>query len=98
MQKQKKRPFRLEVNLDDPYEREAFINRFKTLRGRGLAHRLGLKGRGSILLANSISNYAWNRHTAYQLRENGEIEKAIEYERIADDLYERDIAPVCICW
>lgn len=90
--------FKIEINLDDPIEREEFINRHGTMKGRSLANRLSLDGKGSALLATSLSNYAWNAFTAYRLRQNGEIETAKIYEEIMDKIYKNDIQPICECW
>jgi hypothetical protein len=90
--------FTLNLNLDDDSEREAFIKRFGTMRGRALAHRLNLKCKGSAKLASAISNYAWNRHVAYACRIDGRIPTAFEYELICDRIYRNSISPVCECW
>ena len=88
----------MDLNLDAFGEAERFINEFGTIRGRALANRLGLKGKGSALLATALSNYAWNTLTAQQCRKRGDIGIAESYEKIADRIYLEDIQPVCHCW
>ena len=74
-------------NLDDPTEVSDFIKTFGTLKGIALAHRLGISGKGAKVRANSLSNYAWNKHTAIDLRLQGKIETARTYEAICDRIY-----------
>ena len=90
--------FKIDINLDDETENENFINTHKTSSGRILANRLQIKGKGSSKLATSLSGYAWNKYTAINLRKEGNIQRAKEYEDIADRIYKNDISPVCICW
>lgn len=88
----------LEINLDDEQECAEFIEQHGTNRGKRLANRLGLKGKGSVRLASSLSNYAWNKHTAIYLRLQGNIQDAQRYEAICDRIYSADIQPRCDCW
>lgn len=90
--------FKLDLNLDAIGEAEKFVNKYSTSKGRYLAFRLGIKGKGSSLLATAVSNYAWNTYTAQLCRSNGNIESALTYESIADKIYKEDIQPVCNCW
>ena len=90
--------FRLDLNLDDKKERDDFLNKYGTSNGRHLANTLGLKGKGSALLATALSNYAWNAQTAYNQRSEGRILIAQQYETIADRIYKEDIQSVCECW
>lgn len=78
-------------NLDDERECGAFIDEYGTLKGRALANRLGLRGKGSSKLATSISCYAWNAQTARQCRLRGDIQTAKTYEDICDRIYQRDL-------
>lgn len=39
---------------------QQYIGLYKTLRGRSLASRLGLAGKGSEALANAVSCFVWN--------------------------------------
>lgn len=90
--------FKLELNLDDLGECQNFINTYGTTKGRMLANLLGLKGTGSTTLADALSNFAWNAHTAHNLRMNGDIARAYTYEDICDKIYNDDIHPICDCW
>ena len=90
--------FELDLNLDAYGEAENFINKYGTDKGRHLANQLGIKGRGSSILATALSNYAWNTYTAQNCRLAGKIVRAIMYEHIADQIYKKDIQPVCNCW
>ena len=90
--------FKLELNLDTVDEAENFINKYNTSKGRSLANKLKLKGKGSSKLATALSNYAWNTYTAQRCRLQGRIETALQYENIADRIYKDDIKPVCLCW
>ena len=90
--------FQVNINLDDPVELMDFINTYGQNKGRRLANQLKLKGKGSSKLASAFSNYAWNKSTAISLRKSGEINRALIYESICDNIYEEDIQPVCDCW
>jgi len=90
--------FKLDLNLDAHGEAEDFINKYGTDKGRRLANKLGMSGKGSALLATALSNYAWNTHTAQKCRLGGNIQTAIMYENIADRIYREDIQPICHCW
>lgn len=90
--------FKLDINLDDENEVEQFIESYGTNRGRLLANRLGFTGTGSTKLANALSNYAWNKHTAISCRKAGKIGEAIMYENICDSIYRDDIQTRCECW
>jgi hypothetical protein len=79
----------MSMNLDDRQERQAFLDQYKTLQGRALANRLGLKGKGSAKVATMLSCYAWNAETAYRERQNGHIDVAMRYEEIADRIYQQ---------
>jgi hypothetical protein len=81
----------MELNLDDEQEVEEFINNHGTRKGRLLANRLGLRGKGSTKLATALSNYVWNKHTAMALRRDGMIGTALEYEAICDSIYKDDL-------
>lgn len=89
---------KIDLNLDDEEECTDFILKYRTLKGRALANRLGLKGRGSVAAANALSNYAWNKRTATFLRLAGEIESAQKYEKICDWIYSEDISGKIECW
>jgi hypothetical protein len=91
--------FKLDINLDDKEERDTFLDKYGVSGARQIANRLGLKGKGSVLLAQALRNYAWNAHTAYEMRlKNGYTNTAIMYEEIADRIYREDIQPVCERW
>lgn len=47
---------------------EEFIESFSTRKGRWLANRLQLSGKGSVELANLLSGYAWNARAAQTVR------------------------------
>jgi len=79
------------INLDDPNELAEFIARHKTIKGRALANRLGITGKGATAKANALSNYAWNKRTANQCRLGGDIMTALRYEKICDRIYKEDI-------
>lgn len=80
------------MNLDDAEERKAFISQFGTLKGRSLANRLRLKGKGAARLATAISCYAWNAETAFSCRLRGEMDAALMYEGICDRIYNESLA------
>ena len=82
-------PINLPINLDDESTVLDFINTFSTRRGRWLANRLNLSGPGSEAIANGLSGYAWNKHTAIACRQAGEIRSALIYEQICDQVYDR---------
>ena len=95
--------FSLDLNLDDETELAAFLAEHKCRNSRRLANKLGLKGKGSARLATALSNYAWNKATALNLRkgtDGGQVQigRAEMYETIADNIYAIDISPVCECW
>ena len=75
------------INLDDPTEVADFIKKHKTLKGIALANRLGIKGTGAKAKANSLSGYAWNKHTAIKCRERGDVQTALKYEQICERIY-----------
>lgn len=80
------------LNLDDKAERDAFINRFGTSRGMRVANALGIRGKGAKRIGTALSCYAWNAHTAYQCRFEGNVTTARQYEDIADRIYRDDLA------
>ena len=90
--------FKIEINLDDEQEVQAFIDAHYTNRGWQLARKLGFKGRGSAKAASALSNYAWNKITAMGLRKKGGIDMAQQYERICDMIYSQDIRGKIECW
>jgi len=90
--------FAIDLNLDDEYEVEDFINAHGTSKGRGLANTLGFKGKGSVAAANALSCYAWNKHTAISCRKRGDITNALKYEAICDWIYRDDITGKIECW
>ncbi len=47
---------------------DQFLEAFGTRRGRWLASRLGLSGKGSVILAEMLSSYAWNMRAAQTLQ------------------------------
>ena len=47
---------------------EQFLEAFGTRRGRWLSSRLGLSGKGSVILAEMLSSYAWNMRAAKTLQ------------------------------
>lgn len=77
------------LNLDDENEVATFISEFGTTKGLRLAKMLGICGKGAKSKANSLSNYAWNKHTAIQLRKAGKIENAQTYETICNIIYSK---------
>lgn len=89
---------KLSINLDDESEVQDFITKHGTMKGRALANRLGLTGKGSIRVATALSCYVWNKTTAISLRKQGNINRARYYEMICDWIYECDILPLIECW
>lgn len=74
-------------NLDDEQERADFIRELGYLKGARLARSLGLSGPGSIKAASDLLNYAQMKQRASAERLDGRISSALDYERIADQLY-----------
>ncbi len=93
-----KKPFQLDVNLDDEAECRAFIASYGVRKGKDLAFQLGFVGEGSERAATALSNYAWNRYVAFGLRKRGGIKGAKLFEAICDNIYKRDIKPLIECW
>lgn len=89
---------KIDLNLDDETECVEFLEKYGTLKGRALANRLGLKGRGSATAATALSNYAWNKRTGQSLRSTGDINDAVKYEEICDKIYSEDISGKIECW
>lgn len=89
---------KLPINLDDEYEVQDFIAVHGQIRGRALAARLGLIGLGSVRAATALSCYAWNKMTAISLRKQGNINRALYYEKICDRIYTTNILPFIECW
>lgn len=89
---------KIDLNLDDQTECVEFLEKYGTLKGRALANRLNLKGKGSSRAATALSNYAWNKRTANWLRSMGDINDAIKYEEICDKIYSEDIDGKIECW
>lgn len=79
----------LEFNLDCEHDVELFIEKHGNTKGRRLANSLGMSGRQSSKIANLFSGYAWNKVTAIELRKNGNIQTAIQYEEVCDRIYSR---------
>jgi len=77
------------LNLDDESEVETFIAKHGNSKNRRLANALGLSGRGANKLANLFSGYAWNKKTAIELRKEGKISVAMQYEEICERIYGR---------
>jgi hypothetical protein len=98
MKNTENKPFKIDINLDDPNELEEFIEKYKNSSGQIIANQLKLKGKGSALLAKALSNYAWNKKTAIYCRVKGKINRALKYEKICDNIYVNNIEPVCECW
>jgi hypothetical protein len=89
---------KIDINLDDEFEVECFIETWGTSKGRLLANALNLNGKGSNKAATALSNYAWNKWTAINCRKNGMINDALNYERICDKIYSEDISGKIECW
>lgn len=53
------------------------------------AERLVGRRKGFTTLCGSLAAYASNKATAMRCRENGNIDAALSYERIADGIYDR---------
>ena len=98
MKTAKTKQFTLDLNLDDKEEVDSFIFSYGKVESNLIAERLGLHGEGSVELADTLLNYAWNKRDAIFCRECGDIESAVMYENICDSIYSNDIAPVCNCW
>lgn len=56
-------------------------------RGRGYKEFFPHGGKGSKRVTNDLANYAANKATAMKLRESGEIQRALVYESIAENIY-----------
>ena len=89
---------KIDLNLDDESENAEFLENYGTGKGRWLANRLGLTGKGSSDAATALSNYAWNKRTAIFCRRSGDIDGALKYERICDLIYSEDIQGKIECW
>jgi hypothetical protein len=50
----------MSIDLSTPQGVQQFIDTYSTVRGRRLANRLGLAGKGSQRLANAVSSFVWN--------------------------------------
>ena len=74
-------------NLDDEMEVLEFIDQFGTTKGTALANAIGITGKGKAKRANDLSAYAWNKKTAMECRERGDIKAALIYENICDRVY-----------
>lgn len=82
----------LEKLLKTPEQVDAFVQVYGTLSGRALANRLNITGPGSTKAAKAISNYAWNKFTANNLRDEGRPVTALEYDTICDRIkYELEL-------
>lgn len=77
------------LNLDCQNTVAEFIATYGTITGRRLANMLNLHGKGSNKKAHLISCYVWNKHAAIICREEGNIIRAKEYEKINDGVYSR---------
>src|SRR5262245_47148096 len=69
-------------NLDDKVQCGDFIRWHGNSPSRRMTSQFGLTGKGTIHKARAFRNYAWNKHTANELRDKGEIETAQGYEAI----------------
>lgn len=49
----------------------------------------GRIGRGTVRALKDCANYAANKGTAMQCRERGHVQTALQYENIADKIYNR---------
>lgn len=92
------KPFRYEVNLDDPEELREFLERYEPAQGRQLMNMLKFRGKGAVGAADALMNYARNKRVANILRAQGDIESALVYESICDRIYNEDIQPFIDCW
>jgi hypothetical protein len=92
------RPFKIEINLDDEGELSKFLDDYEPMRGRVLANRLGFKGKHSVRAADGLMNFACNRRAAFGCRRRGDVDTALDYERICGLIYKEDIQPFIECW
>lgn len=83
-------------NLDDEQECSDFLKGYGHLHGVRLARALGLSGRGSVLAATYLENYARCKRLASLNRIEGNIQSALEYERSCDSIYMR--LPEALRW
>ena len=90
--------FQIDLNLDCPNDLADFIACHGTNRGQSLANALRFQGKGAVLAANALINYAWNKKTAISCREKREIQTALKYEEICDKIYSQDIIGKIDCW
>jgi hypothetical protein len=74
-------------NLDDANECAEFLAGYGHLKGARLARSLGLSGPGSIKAASDLLNYAQLKERATAERLDGRVSSALDYERMADQIY-----------
>lgn len=78
------------INLDDSMTADelfAFWNQHQRPTKAQRIALFGQAGKGTVVAAKSLANYAANKGTAMQCRERGTIETALQYERICDKIY-----------
>jgi hypothetical protein len=77
-------------NLDDPNEVEDFIIKYGAIKGRELAELLEFKDCAiSIIKANYLADYAFNKWISIRYRKEGEISKALHHENICEWIYNK---------
>lgn len=75
-------------NLDAMSQDELMQFWMQHQRGRG-RKALGLSGKGSVNTVGLLACYASNKATAMSCRLRGDIQSALVYEGIADNIYQR---------
>jgi hypothetical protein len=77
-------------NLDDvsdSAELFAFWNRYQHATKANRLELFGRTGKGTVTACRAVANYASNKATAMQCRKRGHIQTALQYENIADKIY-----------
>lgn len=75
-------------NLDDMNDTDLKAFAIRHQGGRNVDKLFDSSGRGAKDTTKSLANYAWNIITARRCRAEGKITEALNYERIAQDIYE----------
>jgi len=94
----KTKPFKLDINLDDKEEVTNFLAKYEHHTGKSIALSLGIRGKGSVLLADSLLCYAINKVKAINCREKGFVSSAVYHEHVCDAIYNHHINPVLNAW
>lgn len=77
-------------NLDDGMTADELFAFWNANQHAAKARRIALfghSGTGTKLAAKGLANYAANKGTAMQCRAHGDIQTALQYEKICDSIY-----------